>query len=98
MNRHTAMKIAVSVPAKTLEGVELARKRLGRTRSSVVAEALEAWLRARGQGEEDRRYLEGYARCPEPDEGAVAAAVMESWDAWEEPSSAKRRRRARASR
>ena len=92
------MKIAVSIPAETLRGVELARKRLARTRSSVVAEALDAWLRARAVGEEDRRYLEGYARQPEPEAGAIAAVVMASWDAWEEAPATRGGRRARAPR
>ncbi|MCL2779768.1 MAG: ribbon-helix-helix protein, CopG family [Polyangiaceae bacterium] len=81
MNVHT-MKIAVSLPAKTLRSVEATRRRLGRSRSSVVAEALESWLEGHTSATEDARYLEGYARYPEPDDGAVAAAVMATWDDW----------------
>jgi hypothetical protein len=98
MNRHTA-KIAVSLPAKTLRSVEVIRARLGRSRSSVVAEALEAWLRGRTATAEDLRYLEGYGRFPEPAESSVAAAIMETWDDWgsavSSPPRGKRARRAR---
>ncbi len=89
------MKIAVSVPAKTLRAIELERRRLGRSRSSVVAEALDVWLEARSAGDQDRRYLEGYALHPEPEEAPVAAAVMAAWDAWEKPPPARRRSRRR---
>jgi hypothetical protein len=91
MKVHT-MKIAVSLPERTMRGVEIARKRFGRTRSSIVAEALDAWLAAHSTDERDRRYLEGYERWPEPEDGAIAAAVMGSWDSWEKPSTANRRR------
>jgi hypothetical protein len=67
------------VPAKTLRAIELERRRLGRSRSSVVAEALDVWLEARSAGDQDRRYLEGYALHPEPEEAPVAAAVMAAW-------------------
>ncbi len=93
MKVHT-MKIAVSLPERTLRGVEIARKRFGRTRSSIVAEALEAWLAVHSTEERDRRYLEGYKRWPEPDEGTVAAAVMNTWDSWEQPTAGTKRRRA----
>jgi hypothetical protein len=95
MTSHT--KIAVTVPARTLRGVEAQRKRLGRTRSSIVAEALEAWLHRQGLDERDRAYLAGYRRVPEADDADVAAAVIAIWDAWDDDdrSSTKRRSRAR---
>ncbi len=93
MNRHTSMKIAVSLPAKTLRSVELARKRLGRSRSSVVAEALEAWLRQHSANDEDRRYLEAYSRIPEPSDDSVATAVVATWDDWSDAKVASTKRR-----
>lgn len=81
MTSHT--KIAISVPSATLRSVETARRRLGRSRSSVVAEALEAWLRQRGNDERDRAYLAGYERVPEPDDGELAAAVVATWEGWD---------------
>ncbi len=96
MTSHT-VKVAVSVPARTMRSLEVTRRRLGRSRSSVVAEALDAWLAARTTGERDRAYLAGYERIPEPEEAAVAAAVMASWDGWEaEPSPRALPRRARS--
>jgi hypothetical protein len=83
MTNHTA-KIAVSLPAATLRSVETARRKLGRSRSSVVAEALEAWLKAHAVDDRDRVYLEGYARSPETDEfDAVAFAAISSWGPWD---------------
>ena len=85
MTSHTA-KIAVSVPAKTLRSVETARRRLGRTRSSVVVEALDSWLAAQAEGSADRAYLEAYTRQPEPAENEVAAAIVSTWAPWEDAS------------
>lgn len=81
MSIHTT-KVAVSVPASTFRSVEAKRKRLGRSRSSIVAEALDAWLRSSGADDEDARYLAGYERFPEPEDAAAAVAVMETWDDW----------------
>jgi len=83
MTSHTA-KIAVSLPAATLRSIETARRKLGRSRSSIVAEALEAWLAAHAVDDRDRAYLEGYARVPETDEfDAVAFAAISSWGPWD---------------
>jgi metal-responsive CopG/Arc/MetJ family transcriptional regulator len=80
-----AEKIAVSLPAKTLQRLEVARKRLGRSRSAVVAEAIEHWLGSRAVGSEDRRYMEGYLKYPEHvgETASVAQAAIESWEPWE---------------
>jgi metal-responsive CopG/Arc/MetJ family transcriptional regulator len=81
-------KVAVSMPAETLRSLERARRRLGKSRSAVVTEAVTAWLRARELSEADRRYVEGYARHPETAEevGAsevIAVDVMSTWEPWE---------------
>jgi metal-responsive CopG/Arc/MetJ family transcriptional regulator len=80
-------KVAVSIPTATLRSVERVRRRLKRSRSAIVAEALDAWLRARELSEADRRYVDGYLRQPEtPDEVAVTEALamdaMTSWEPW----------------
>lgn len=85
MTSHTC-KVAVTVPAQTLHRVEATRKRLRRSRSSVVAEALDAWLRARATDDRDRAYLAGYERVPEPEAGEISAAVLATWDSWETPA------------
>lgn len=77
-------KIAVTVPTETYAVVERLRRRLGKSRSAVVALALEEWVRAADLAEADRRYVEGYLRTPEAvDEiGAVAAQATSYWGSW----------------
>jgi len=77
-------KIAVTVPTEVYEVVERLRLRQGRSRSSVVASALEDWIRSADRAEADRRYAEGYLRTPEAvDEiAAVAAQATSHWTAW----------------
>ena len=79
-------KVAISLPAKVLGSLDVARRRLGRSRSAVVAQAIEAWLAAeQAPTAEDLRYAEGYRRQPESEAevGAVASAAMAAWPAWE---------------
>lgn len=77
-------KIAVTVPTETYAVVERLRRRLGKSRSAVVALALEEWIRGVDLAEADRRYVEGYLRTPEDvDEiAAVAAQATSSWARW----------------
>jgi predicted DNA-binding protein len=77
-------KIAITVPTEIYAVVEQLRRRLGKTRSSVVAQALEAWVRSADLAEADRRYVEGYRRTPEAmDEiSAVAAQATSHWQTW----------------
>lgn len=85
-------KIAVTVPTETYAVVERLRRRLGKSRSAVVALALEDWVRSADVAEADRRYVEGYLRTPEAmDEiNAVAAQATSHWNTWSpgEPSRA----------
>ena len=77
-------KIAVTVPTEVYAVVERLRRRLGKSRSAVVALALEEWIRGADLAEADRRYVEGYLRTPEAvDEiAAVAAQATASWGTW----------------
>lgn len=80
-------KVAVSIPLATLRRSERARRRLRKSRSAVVTEALEEWLAAREMGDADRRYVEGYARLPETPEElapteAMAIEAMSGWEPW----------------
>ena len=77
-------KIAVTVPTEIYAVVEQMRRRLGKSRSSVVASALEGWIRSARRAEADRRYVEGYLRTPESvDEiAAVAAQATSHWSNW----------------
>ncbi len=80
-------KITVSLPAATLRALELARRKVGATRSAAVAEAIEAWLRSVAPTDADRIYAEGYLRKPENVAAteAVAQAAAAAWDEWSEP-------------
>jgi metal-responsive CopG/Arc/MetJ family transcriptional regulator len=80
-----AEKIAISLPAGTLQRLEAVRQRLGKSRSSVVVEAIEAWLDESEPADDDRRYVEAYLQHPETSEpsGAVATAVVSGWEPWE---------------
>lgn len=82
----TVAKVAVSLPAKTLRSLDATRRRLGRSRSAIVAEAVEGWLAGQGEpSDEDRRYAQGYLRQPEAtaEVAATAAAVTSTWEPWE---------------
>src|SRR5262249_25058140 len=77
-------KIAVTVPTETYAVVERLRRRLGKSRSAVVALALEEWIRGADLAEADRRYVEGYLRIPEAPEAVdeiagVAARAPSYW-------------------
>lgn len=79
-------KVAVSLPAKTLRGLEAARRRLGRSRSAIVSQAIDEWLTAHAEpSDEDRRYAEAYLRRPENlgEVAATAAAATSTWEPWE---------------
>jgi len=78
-------KIAISLPVETLRAVEDIRKSSGVSRSALIREAVEHWLRARETSPQDQRYIQGYLKTPEPNDqtGAVAAAATARWREWE---------------
>jgi len=78
-------KVAISLPAETLQAIEEIRQSTGISRSALIAEAIEHWLRARETSPEDQRYIQGYLKTPEPADqtGAVAAAATAKWSEWE---------------
>ena len=80
----TAVAIAISLPADTLAQLERIRKSSGKTRSALIKEAVEHWLRTRDIGPDEMRYIRGYLRHPEGVDGAagVAADVVAGWDDW----------------
>lgn len=78
-------RVTVSVPEDTLASVERKRRKLRKTRSAVVSEALAQWLCSQDVPDVNRRYAEAYLRQPEatgPLE-AVAMAAVKEWDRWE---------------
>ena len=98
-------KIAVTVPTDIYAVVERLRRKLGKSRSAVVALALEEWVRGTDVSDLDRRYAEGYLRTPEnlAELRAVAAQATSQWSPWEpgaparaaKPAKRRARRRAR---
>jgi metal-responsive CopG/Arc/MetJ family transcriptional regulator len=78
-------KVTVSVPAGTLAMLERVQRRLGKTRSALVSEALAEWLRTQDVPDADRRYAEAYLRQPEPaaESEATAAGAVAEWARWE---------------
>jgi len=82
----TMGRIAVTVPRQTLAALEQARRRTRRSRSSLVAEALDAWLGRGTMNAEDRAYVEGYLRVPEraDETAAIAAAAVAGWEPWDD--------------
>lgn len=78
-------KVAVSVPRRTLALVERARRRTGKSRSAVVTEALEAWLKAGSVNDADRKYAEAYLREPEriEERTSIAVGAVATWERWD---------------
>jgi hypothetical protein len=78
-------KVTVSLPADTLVALERARRRLRKTRSAAVTEALDSWLKGQEVPDVDRRYAEAYLRRPEEASTtkAIATAATARWDRWE---------------
>ncbi len=80
----TMSKVAVSIPRDVLAALERARAQLGASRSALVTQAIEHWLRSRALTAKDEAYVEGYLRHPEDSEtgSEVALAVVASWEPW----------------
>jgi len=73
-----ARKVAVSIPAGLYQAIERVRKASGRSRSSVMQDALRHWLDSQAQASLVREYEAGYRRKPEGRreiKAAEAAAV-----------------------
>jgi metal-responsive CopG/Arc/MetJ family transcriptional regulator len=78
-------KVAVCIPAVSLERLDAICRRERHSRSSAVAEAVSLWLRDRIVADDDRRYVEAYLKTPErtSDVAAIANAVISTWEPWE---------------
>jgi metal-responsive CopG/Arc/MetJ family transcriptional regulator len=79
-----AAKVAISMPAETLTEIDALCRKLGRTRSSLLTEAVRGLLAQHHLDERDRRYMEAYLRHPEraADSAAVASAAVATWERW----------------
>ena len=78
-------KVAVSLPQATLQALERARRASGRSRSSIVAEAIDHWLRDSSTSSAERAYVRGYLEQPEGEgaQPAIAQGVIGAWEAWD---------------
>jgi metal-responsive CopG/Arc/MetJ family transcriptional regulator len=77
-------KIAVSLPQKTFATLERKRRELKKSRSALVAEALEAWFAGGTLSDEERRYVAGYVKHPETEADAAAFTAASVWGEWDE--------------
>ena len=78
-------KIAVSLPEPTMRALERERKRQGRSRSALVAEAIDRWLASQRPGAADEAYVRAYLERPEAPSPLVAVAreAIDEWESWE---------------
>ena len=74
------VKVAVSLPKTQFQLAEKQRRLLRVSRSAMVREALQQWLKKLEEHEAVRRYVEGYQRQPQSrqDARAMQQASMEA--------------------
>lgn len=78
-----SIKTAVSLPAETYHKAEKLRKKLGKSRSEMVAQALSQMVKEAEDRERDERTIAAYKKFPETDE-EVAQAQAATEKAWNE--------------
>lgn len=59
------VKIAISLPKKDFQYIEILRKKLGISRSRFIDKTIKYWLKQKKQEELIHRYQEGYKKKPE---------------------------------
>jgi len=87
---HTTVKVAVSLPKEQFRLAEKRRHLLRVSRSAMVREAIDRWLKSFEEQEAIRQYVEGYRRRPESLKGwgavekmqVKAAATVIGHEAW----------------
>jgi len=77
------IKTAVSLPAETYHKAEKLRKKLGKSRSQMIADALAKVVKEAEARESDERVIASYKKYPETDE-EVAQAQAATEKAWGE--------------
>jgi metal-responsive CopG/Arc/MetJ family transcriptional regulator len=77
------IKTAVSLPAETYQKAEKLRKKLGKSRSLMIADALNSLIKAEEIRDKEARDRAAYLKHPETDE-EVAEAVAATEEAWRE--------------
>ena len=90
------IKTAISLPAEIYHKAEKLRKKIGKSRSKMIADALLKMIKEIENRERDEREIAAYKKHPEtPEEIATAmAATEEAWkqydDDWTEEYNATR--------
>ncbi len=77
-------KIAISLPPKTFAALERKSRELKKSRSAIVAEALDALFTHATLTAEERRYVAGYVTHPEREGDVAPVAAASSWGTWDE--------------
>ncbi|MGE0870740.1 MAG: ribbon-helix-helix protein, CopG family [Kofleriaceae bacterium] len=77
-------KVAISLPSRTFTRLEKKRRELKKSRSQLIAEAIEAWLDRETLSVEERRYIVGYLKHPDNGRVPAAIAAASAWDEWDE--------------
>ncbi len=82
------VKIAISLPKEKYQAVEKMRKKIRKTRSALISEALSLWLKEMRKEELIKRYIAGYKQHPESkaeSKGASATSAQTlAAQEWEE--------------
>ena len=82
----SSSRVTVSLPTEVLASIERTRRRLHKSRSAVIGEAVAEWLRGHEVSDADREYARGYLKHPEKAgkaEEAIAEQATAAWDRWE---------------
>ena len=76
------VKIGVSLPKEKFSAVEKMRKKLKKSRSALITEAITLWLNEKQEEELVRQYMAGYKEHPETKKEREEALAI-SQEAWE---------------
>ena len=77
------IKTAVSLPAETYQKAEKLRKKMGKSRSQMIADALAGVIKVEETREKEARDTAAYLKHPDTDE-EVAEATAKTEAAWNE--------------
>ena len=77
------IKTAISLPAETYHKAEKLRKKMGKSRSEMIADALAKVIQETENRERDERFIAAYKKYPETD-AEVASAQAATEKVWDE--------------
>lgn len=73
MRQMPRKQVLVQLTDELVEKLDELGEQLGRSRSSIVRDAVERYVLTESEAEKDRRLIEGYTRYPPDDEFAADA-------------------------